>query len=341
MPTMSIVILPSVSWGRQLRGTPPRMNPARLTEMTVHYTGAPRVALTADQVPGYIKSIERGHLARTSSHFSAVGYNFAIDKWGRIWELRGFDYRNAANGTSSNTTSFSVCVLVGVEDNHPTREITAALQALYAEGCRRAGRQLVVKGHREHKATACPGSALMDLVGSGQIQRQPVKPAPTPARPTAPTLTTYTVQRGDSYWGIATKVLGAGTRWKEISDLNGGRPLTPGTAIAIPGAGSASAQNSPAQPPAAEHPLAAVARAIAAAKRHTLRRGSGGRSATTGERDAVTWCQTLLSQRGFNPGPADGHFGPRTEATVRAFQTNRKLHLDGICGPQTWTALAG
>jgi LysM repeat protein len=229
-------IIPASTWGRELRGTPPRLNLSGVTEMTVHYTGTARVTATADQIAARIKATERHHFNRTDAFYSAVGYNFAIDKWGRIWELRGFDYRNAANGTASNSTSFSVCVLVGVEDNTPTPEIVAALQALYAEGVRRTGRRLAVKGHQEHKATACPGGALQALVRSGRIQNPPPAPTPAPARPAAPITSTYTVARGDSYWGIAARLLGNGGRWKEISDLNNGRALTPGLVIRIPAA---------------------------------------------------------------------------------------------------------
>ena len=34
-----------------------------------------------------------------------------------------------------------------------------------------------------------------------------------------------------------------------------------------------------------------------------------------------------------------GHFGPRTEAAVRAFQREHKIVPDGIVGPKTWRAL--
>lgn len=35
----------------------------------------------------------------------------------------------------------------------------------------------------------------------------------------------------------------------------------------------------------------------------------------------------------------DGNFGPETERTVRQFQTDRKLAVDGVAGRQTLTAM--
>jgi peptidoglycan hydrolase-like protein with peptidoglycan-binding domain len=53
----------------------------------------------------------------------------------------------------------------------------------------------------------------------------------------------------------------------------------------------------------------------------------------------VTKLQERLATAGFDPGAADGNFGPRTEQAVRAYQTSRRLDVDGIVGRQTWTAL--
>jgi peptidoglycan hydrolase-like protein with peptidoglycan-binding domain len=63
-----------------------------------------------------------------------------------------------------------------------------------------------------------------------------------------------------------------------------------------------------------------------------LRQGSRG----TQVRDL----QEALRAAGFDPGPVDGVFGPRTRAAVLAFQRAHGLAADGIAGPVTKGALA-
>lgn len=66
------------------------------------------------------------------------------------------------------------------------------------------------------------------------------------------------------------------------------------------------------------------------AGRHTLRRG-----ATDPYVDLVKFLQKKLAV------DVDGDFGPKTEATVRAFQRTHGLVPDGIVGPKTWLELDG
>jgi peptidoglycan hydrolase-like protein with peptidoglycan-binding domain len=54
---------------------------------------------------------------------------------------------------------------------------------------------------------------------------------------------------------------------------------------------------------------------------------------------AVTGLQHGLAT--FNPGPADGDFGPQTEHAVKAYQADRGLPADGIVGDRTWWEPAG
>ncbi|MBM3562447.1 MAG: peptidoglycan-binding protein [Alphaproteobacteria bacterium] len=73
----------------------------------------------------------------------------------------------------------------------------------------------------------------------------------------------------------------------------------------------------------------------------TIKKGSHG--------DAVKLAQTRLKQRGYDPGAIDGDFGQKTEAAVKAYQTDRHppkpltlsfpLAVDGVVGPKTWFRL--
>ena len=64
----------------------------------------------------------------------------------------------------------------------------------------------------------------------------------------------------------------------------------------------------------------------------TLRRGNDG--------EGVVRLHTQLRHVGLPvQGDTLDHFGAATEETVRAFQRRRRLQVDGICGPDTWSAL--
>lgn len=159
--------LPASEWGRELRGTPPR--PGVVTHLTVHWVGSSDYSRPADKIADGIKQIERGQMARDPK-LSAISYNFLVDKWGRIWEGRGWTYRNAANGANANNlTSMSVCVLVGKRDATPTPDTIAGLRRLWQATSAHFGRDIGLQCHSDVRATQCPGPELTDLVRSGAI----------------------------------------------------------------------------------------------------------------------------------------------------------------------------
>lgn len=54
----------------------------------------------------------------------------------------------------------------------------------------------------------------------------------------------------------------------------------------------------------------------------------------------VQHLQLMLNQRGGFPILVeDGNFGPSTETSVKHYQQNENLTVDGIVGRQTWTSL--
>lgn len=63
----------------------------------------------------------------------------------------------------------------------------------------------------------------------------------------------------------------------------------------------------------------------------TLRNGNRGTQ--------VMVLQFLLNEFGFDCGDADGIFGTKTTAAVKAYQKAKGLAVDGICGKNTWTKI--
>ncbi|MCL2859790.1 MAG: peptidoglycan-binding protein [Oscillospiraceae bacterium] len=49
--------------------------------------------------------------------------------------------------------------------------------------------------------------------------------------------------------------------------------------------------------------------------------------------------QDALNTLGYRTGGLDGIFGPATTNAVRAYQSYKRLGVDGIVGCNTWTAL--
>lgn len=56
--------------------------------------------------------------------------------------------------------------------------------------------------------------------------------------------------------------------------------------------------------------------------------------------DSVRLLQTLLNRAGYELA-VDGIFGTMTRCSVKGFQSERGLQVDGIVGKQTWAALEG
>ena len=53
------------------------------------------------------------------------------------------------------------------------------------------------------------------------------------------------------------------------------------------------------------------------------------------EKWGIRVIQEILKDLGFDPGPVDGVKGPKTEAAIKAYQSERGLEVDGIAGPKT------
>jgi hypothetical protein len=143
----------------------------------VHHT-ADRNDYTRTQVPAMVRAMYAYHVK--SRGWCDLGYNFLVDRFGRVFEGR---YGGAqlpvlgAHTSSFNANSFGVAVIGNFEQTAPppamlestARVIAWKLDANYrsplATVVLDGNRLHTVSGHRDTKATACPGTQLYNKLG--------------------------------------------------------------------------------------------------------------------------------------------------------------------------------
>jgi hypothetical protein len=169
---MTVKIVSRLEWGaKPWNGTPSAVPLSLRGEFFVHYDGASHINYTGVQVP---RAIERTHL---NQGWSGVGYNFVIDQKGTIYEGRGWGLQGA-HCPNHNVSGIGVQIAIG-GDQEPSAAALAACRALYEEACRKTGRTLAKKGHRDGLATKCPGDKLYAWVKAG-MPAGDYEPAPNP-----------------------------------------------------------------------------------------------------------------------------------------------------------------
>ncbi|MEE3127873.1 MAG: FG-GAP-like repeat-containing protein [Actinomycetota bacterium] len=127
-----------------------------------------------DEVPGILRSIYAYHTK--SRGWSDVGYNFLVDRFGRIWEGRygGVDRPVVgAHTLGYNDYAFAMSAIGNFEQVKPSQAMVEAYGALFAWKLSLHGvdasstKQQVgsdtfpaINGHRDAGSTACPGKYL-------------------------------------------------------------------------------------------------------------------------------------------------------------------------------------
>jgi uncharacterized protein with LGFP repeats len=172
------------AWGADeaLRKAPPQYN-RTLQQMHVHHTVS-RNDYTRAAVPALIRGMYWYHTQALG--WNDIGYNFLIDRFGRIWEGRYGGDGNLVRGAHTlgfNYNSFGVSLIGNFERRYPSRYAVRALVRLAAwkldyyrlrpagvvtevsqgSDLFPAGTTVtlpVIDGHRQTNQTACPGRYL-------------------------------------------------------------------------------------------------------------------------------------------------------------------------------------
>ncbi|MDQ4084265.1 MAG: N-acetylmuramoyl-L-alanine amidase [Actinomycetota bacterium] len=172
----------------------------------VHHTVNSNGYSRAD-VPAIIRGIYAFHTQGRG--WSDIGYNFLVDRFGRIWEGRFGGVRRNVIGAHTlgyNHLSFAMSAIGNFQTAGPSRAVLRAYGRLMAwklgiNGVaagdmrqRLRGRVLrAISGHRDAGQTACPGirlyrriPAIRGLAVDAQRGGRPPAPPPAPTPPPAP-----------------------------------------------------------------------------------------------------------------------------------------------------------
>ncbi len=195
------------------------------------------------QVPGIIRSIYAYHVR--ANGWCDVGYNYLIDRFGRIWEGRAGGVTKAVLGAHTggfNYDSFGVSLIGAYNKTQPSTEMLAAAEQLFAwrlgsyyidptanttlvadsfSGSRyRTGTTVkfkTISGHRDADQTTCPGSyAYADLPDIRTATRQLMG-----AGLVAPGATTSTAQMANGTVTVTAGALTTETWTLTVTDATG------------------------------------------------------------------------------------------------------------------------
>lgn len=162
-------IIPRTAWqDPKMPVKGPALVKSTIRLLPAHYTA---MAVVPDNTPLLLRNIQRDY---TVNRGYSIGYNFAVDKTGAVYECRGFDIKCAANVNRNDETIAILCLVDGAEPMNP--DMVVAFKALGAEAERRMGRSLTVVCHCDIGATACPGSGIVAQVKAGLLK--PADPPP-------------------------------------------------------------------------------------------------------------------------------------------------------------------
>lgn len=295
---------------------------------TAHWEGPSLPDFEHSACASYVRGIQNFHM--DARGWSDIAYTAVVCPHGYVFEGRWLGKRTGANGTNlGNGTAYAVCYLGGVGDEF-TSLGDRAMHDTMIHLRRQGGAGAQVNGHRDWKATACPGDEIYRRVTSGRYTSDTPLPSPVPSPAPAPTpeqsgpRMLQEGMRGEDVRQWQTILKGYDNS-VTVDGIFG--PQTTAVTKRFQSALRITADGivGPATREATEALFAFLA-AQPNINRPTIQLGSRG--------EHVQYLQSRLHL------PSDGIFGPITKRGVVNFQRMLGLVPDGIVGPKTW-ALVG
>jgi hypothetical protein len=149
--------------------------------VAIHYPGS-NIPLAVAQgnekaTAKWLDGVRTSQMNSTEYEYCDIEYNFAVDRVGNIWVLRGMNRRTGANGTvPANEAYPSILVIVGLtNDEIPTAKQVFGIRTCIARIRKNYPNAKQIQPHQRFVPTACPGKPLLGMIQSGKLEpRDPV-----------------------------------------------------------------------------------------------------------------------------------------------------------------------
>lgn len=167
--TVDVAIIKRTQWGaRAARSSNMTALKGQWSRITVHHsaeTSSDPEGGSFEDSANTLRLIQKYHMDDPGHRWGDIGYHFAIDGAGRIFELRELGWQGAHAGGNNNQQNIGICMLGNLLKRPPTQAALKSLQLLLKQLRDKyripADR---VAPHNEYATTQCPGPALTSWI---------------------------------------------------------------------------------------------------------------------------------------------------------------------------------
>ena len=166
-------INPRTSWGARAPKVAPEVAPSAKFGI-VHHSVSTNAYGPGD-VPSILRSIQAFHM--DGNGWDDIGYNFAVDRYGGMWEARSGGIDRAVIGAHAFEDNYQSSGMVGIgefDSSGPTGAMLDSFGQLMGWKLQLHGWDVnipfegrpAIVGHRDVNQTACPGQLLYNSLGT-------------------------------------------------------------------------------------------------------------------------------------------------------------------------------
>jgi hypothetical protein len=159
-------IISREAWGAKAPESRTAWNPDLLLGVAVHHFAIPRSALVKSGSAALMRSVQTAH---QNGEFNDIAYNHCFDKWGQIFEGRGFNFQTGANGNQTVNRTYAAICYMGDSDKDGFPEAAQDAAGWLLKEWFKRGVSVRTLTHKQvnPEPTGCPGVAAGNWVTSG------------------------------------------------------------------------------------------------------------------------------------------------------------------------------